>query len=207
MANRKLERREKRTLGVLAISGIVGAFAFSSAYFSSQDTTDFAQLQAGTIVIDSTSPASWTGDYGTLLPGAVITSDINVKNDGTAALAYAISGEASDDTVGLDAALGLKIYEGTCPGDGDFGGATLLIGGLTFADLEGGSVLVGDPDPYADPGDRYLAAGDDEDLCVRAQFTNSGSEQNALQGATADLTLTFDATQIDANGSVASPAP
>lgn len=198
-----LSRRAKRAAAVVVIGGSLAGFAFSSAYFSSTDTTDFTQLTAGTIVIDSTpSTATWSGAYSNLLPGASATADVNVANTGTAGLVFAIAGTASTDTVGFDSALGLKVYDGLCSSL-NFNTATPLNSATTFADLATTSDVVGDSAPYTQTGDIYLASTSSKNLCVRVTFANSGSPQDALQGATADLSLDFNATQINAAGDVA----
>jgi hypothetical protein len=197
-----MDRRTRRILAVLTIAGSLGAFAFSSAYFSSTDTTDFATLEAGTIVIDATnSTVTWTGAYDNLLPGASATADLTVQNTGTAGLVYAIAGTGTVDTVGFDSALTLKLYAGAC-NTLNFNTATPLNAATTFATIATTADVVGDSAPYSQTGDRYIAAAGSESLCVRVSFTNSGSPQNGLQGATADLSLDFNASQIDAAGSV-----
>jgi len=198
-----LSRRAKRAAAVVVIGGSLAGFAFSSAYFSSTDTTDFTQLTAGTIVISSTpATATWSGAYSNLLPGASATADVNVANTGTAGLAFAIAGTASVNTAGFDSALGLKIYNGLCSSL-NFNTATPLNSATTFATVASTTDIVGSSAPYTQTGDIYLAATSNKDLCVRVTFVNSGSPQNALQGATANLSLDFNATQINAAGDVA----
>jgi spore coat-associated protein N len=202
MNTRRPNRR--RSFAALAVIGALSAFVFSGAYFSSQDETDFQELEAGTIVVSLTDKGSWIGNYGNLLPGASVTSPIAVANTGTAALVYAISADASDDlaTAAGDpgdflAALRLQVYDGSCTS-----GTALLDSDVRMNDL--GEVR-GNPAPYTDSGDIYIAAGGSDDLCVEVTFVDNDAEQNELQAATAQLTLTFDATQIDNNGSIASP--
>jgi hypothetical protein len=198
-----LTRRAKRAVAVVLIGGSLAGFAFSSAYFSSTDTSDFTTLTAGTIVISSTpATATWSGAYSNLLPGASAAADVNVANTGTAGLVFAIAGTASVDTVGFDTALGLKVYNGLCSSL-NFNTASPLNSATTFADLASTTDLVGDSAPYTQTGDIYLASTSDQDLCVRVTFVNSGSPQDTLQGATADLSLDFNATQINAAGDVA----
>jgi hypothetical protein len=202
-------RRRRGALAAISVAGLIAVFAFSAAWFSSEDEIDFQELEAGTIVISATETGTWTGDYGNLLPGAQVTTDINVANTGTAALVYAISGSATDalatSSAGDDGdflkALRLQIAPGDCDGN-SFSGA-LLGNDVRLDDL---GVIRGDTAPYTQDGDIYIASGEDQDLCVRVTFVNDG-EQNELQAATAEMTLTFSATQIDANGSIASPAP
>lgn len=195
-----LSRRAKRAAAVVVIGGSLAGFAFSSAYFSSTDTTDFDTLTAGTVVIDSTpATATWSGAYSNLLPGASVTADVNVANTGTSGLVYAIAGSASVDTAGFDSALGLKVYDGLCSSL-NFNTATPLNAATTFATIASTTDIVGSSAPYTQAGDIYLAATSDQDLCVRVTFVNSGSPQDGLQGATADLSLDFNATQINAAG-------
>jgi hypothetical protein len=201
--------RRRGALAAISVTGLIAVFAFSAAWFSSEDETDFQELEAGTIVISTTETGNWTGNFGNLLPGAQVNSDITVENTGTAALVYAISGSATDDLAAPSegdagdflAALRLQIAPGECDGN-SFSGA-LLDSDVRLNDL---GLIRGNTDPYTQAGDLYLAAGDDQDLCVRVAFVNDG-DQNDLQAATAQLTLTFQATQIDADGSIASPAP
>ena len=203
MISRPADRRTRRLMIVLPLAGLLGAFLFSSAYFSDEGVTNVAQLEAGTIEISATGSGTWVGNYDNLLPGAVVTTDVNVLNAGSAALVYSISADADATPAEFAAAVGVKIYVGACSGV-DFATATPLADG-TLDSLSG--VILGDPAPYAQAGDRYLDAGADEDLCLRVQFVNDETPQDTLQGATADLTLTFQATQIDADGSVATPEP
>ncbi len=198
-----LNRRAKRALAVVLIGGSLAGFAFSSAYFSSTDTSDFSQLKAGTIIISSTpATATWSGAYSNLLPGASATADLNVANTGSAGLVFAIAGTASVDTAGFDSALGLKVYDGLCSSL-NFNTATPLNSATTFATIASTTDIVGDSAAYTQTGDIYLASSSSKNLCVRVTFVNSGSPQDALQGATADLSLDFNATQINAAGDVA----
>jgi spore coat-associated protein N len=195
-------RNRRRALAAVALVGALSAFAFSGAYFSSDDETGFDQLEAGTIVISSTDTGTWTGNYGNLLPGASVTSPITVDNDGTAALVYAISAEASDSLSGdlsgtFLQALRLQIFDGSCTT-----GTALLGSNVRMNNL---GTIRGDPAAYTQTGDVYMPVDGSDDLCVKVTFVDTGEKQDELQAATADLTLTFEATQIDNNGSIAAP--
>jgi predicted ribosomally synthesized peptide with SipW-like signal peptide len=206
--NGLLNRRTWRALAILVAAGSIGVFAVSSAYFSSTDSTSMAQLQAGTVHISSTASGTWTDAVGNLLPGASVTSDISVDDTGTAAVAYAVSLSSASDE-GVDpgftagdflAALHVDIYDDTCA---NIATAVRLNNSVGTDALSPARVLVGDTAPYEQSGDLYLAASGSQHLCVQVTFPDSGlDDQNTLQGATADFALGFDATQIDAAGSV-----
>jgi hypothetical protein len=180
-------RRRRRGLLVLLLGLAVltmGTGAFSLARFTSSDTSSGA-FTTGTIVLDAT-PATLFTVTG-MLPGDSGSATLNVKNDGTGELRYAMTSSSTNaDGKGLMNALNLSITAGACPGSGSPLYASTL-NGAAFGNAAQG--------PHS--GDRVLASGASEDLCFAWSLpllTGDG-----VQDATTTATFTFDAEQTANN--------
>ncbi len=121
------------------------------------------------------------------MPGDSLTAALTVDNTGTAALRYAMDATA---TSALGDALTLEVRTAgtSCAA---FDGTSVLA--ATALDGAG----IGDSAQGDDAGDRVLAAVTGETLCFRVSLPFSAP--NALQGATSDVTFTFDAEQTANN--------
>jgi predicted ribosomally synthesized peptide with SipW-like signal peptide len=179
-------RRRRRFLalaGLAAITASLGAGAISLALFTDTQAVPNNAFATGTIDI-STNPTDALFTVDAMMPGDEETSTIVVANDGTARLRYAIR-----TTVGSGASLAgqlqADVYAGAaCSGTALYSGA---LSGLAV-----GSNATGD-----DTGDRELAGLDNETLCFKVTLPDSTDD--TFQGATANVTFTFDAEQTANN--------
>jgi hypothetical protein len=183
------QRRRRRRRGLLVLLlglslGSVGAGAFSLAIFTDTAASS-GSFSTGTVDL-ATSPATLFTVAG-IMPGDSGSATLNVANNGTAQLRYAMSTAATNaDTKGLRDQLSLTIKAGACPG----AGANLYSGALSGAAL--GSNAQG-----ANAGDRSLNGGANEDLCFAWSLPLATG--NAFQGAATTATFTFDAEQTANN--------
>lgn len=143
---------------------------------------------AGSIDL-ATTPAAAVVGYTDMLPGDDVIRPIKVENRGSGDLRYSLSGTASRG--GLSKALLIEIraaQDGDClPFDG-----TPLVGPVPVSSFGFGAATAG-----ADPGDRVLAAGEQETLCIGVRLPLEA--ENDFQGTKAELTFTFDAEQVKNN--------
>lgn len=182
-------RRSKRRRGLLAIllaSSIttLGAGAMSLATFTDASTSG-GSWTTGTIIL-GVSPATAFTATG-IMPGDSGSKDVSVANNGTGNLRYALtSASTNTDGKGLAAQMTITVSAGTCAAPG----ATLYSGALSAAAF--GSIAAG-----AQAGDRSVAAGATDDLCLAWSFPSASG--NAYQNAATSTTFTFSAEQTANN--------
>lgn len=183
-------------LGLTVTALIVAAAmatVMSLALFT--DTADITGNTFSTGSVDiSTSPASAAVSFAAMTPGDQDTAPITVSNGGTLDLRYALRSTTTEDT--LAAALVLTVKSGvvTCD-DANWAatGTTLYSGVLgTVA----GTAAIGSPSAGADAGDRTLAAGASEVLCVNVTLPLAAVTG---EGVSTTATLSFLAEQTANN--------
>lgn len=169
-------------LGTMSTAGFVHAAEGGGAAGSASEIS----LRAGGDGIFSESLVN-------LMPGDALTRTIVVVNDGREPLRYSLS-IATDDPDGKR--LGDVLAVSVTSADGAEAGACGQLDGRALdAGRPGADGGFGDPDPGADTGDRSLAPGAAEVLCLR--ITLPLTADNAYQGArtTASFTLTAEQTR------------
>ena len=180
-------------LATVAVSGI--AAITTGAVFNSTATINGNAFTAGTVTL-SANPASTVFNAPNMAPGDVITAPITVQNTGSLELRYAME---SVTTGNLANALTLAVKTGVtdCTNTGFSATGTSLYaqGALGTA---AGSKVFGDKAQGPDTGDRVLAAGTSEVLCL--QVTLPATTDNTYQGATGTATFNFYAEQTANNG-------
>ena len=180
-------------LGSLVIAGsLLGSGV--SAFFTDTASVGANTFTSGTVDL-TTSPTTAAISYSGMAPGDVVTNPVTVSNAGSLAMRYALSSVATNtDSKGLKDQLALAIKaEDAGGGCSAFTGTSLYSGDL---DSTAGK-LIGDSATGAQAGDRSLAAGISEVLCVRATLPSGTG--NAFQGAATTATFTFDAEQTKNN--------
>jgi spore coat-associated protein N len=188
--DRQIARRRQRR-GIVALLGAVsvltiGAGSISLAQFADNSGSTWA-FATGTIDV-STSPAVLTA-VASMMPGDTSTQALTVANAGTGDLRYSLAVAATNP---LGSALQLAIRsEDAGGGCAAFTGTSIL----AATTLDGAAL--GNPAQGANAGDRTLAAGASEVLCVRVSLPLSTG--NALQAASSAATFTFDAEQTANN--------
>jgi len=185
-------------IALLTVGVLAGApWAVTHAIFSDSEAIDANTFTVGSVDI-STDPTTALVTYSAMLPGDVTTAALDVSNDGTLDLRYAISSSATNaDSKGLkdQLVLTIKSVDATAPETpcDDFDGTQLYTGDVDSSDGK----LVGDSTQGADSGDRNLVASASETLCFRVSLPSGTG--NSYQGATTTVTFTFDAEQTDNN--------
>ena len=182
----RLSRQQR--LGLTALLGLtvlsLGAGAMSLAIFtdSAVSTGTFA---SGTIDITSSPTVAFavTG----MVPGDATTEALTIANAGTAEFRYSLT-TAATNTLGQALTLTVKTLGTSCAA---FDGSAVV----ATATLDG--ALIGNAAQGNQAGDRTLGAASSEVLCFQVGLPiNAG---DTLQGATSDVTFTFDAEQTANN--------
>lgn len=175
--------------------GAVLAIATTGTYAYWTDSVPVSGVTITTGTLDlKVNNADSTTTYDALslsnmMPGNTTAGVLTVRNAGTVPLTYYANAAASNgDGKGLGAALVVKVTgDGSVSGSGSSrtcAGSALSNTGTAF-----GTSLVG---TSAQP--RQLAVGASETLCVQAALPASAA--SSLQGATTNVSFTFNASQV-----------
>jgi hypothetical protein len=138
------------------------------------------------------SPTTAVLTASNMIPGDSTTGPITVSNTGSNPVRYAVISTTTENALAGALRLSIKTGVGTCTNDGFGQSGTLLGGPVTFGSTTGVNVL-GDPAQGQHAGDRTLAGGASEVLCLQATLPLSAAGTG--QGVTTTATLTFDAEQ------------
>jgi hypothetical protein len=185
-ASRRKRRRALIAILLSASLATLGTGAMTLAQFTDSETTT-GSWSTGTIIL-GVSPAT-TFNATQILPGDSGSQTVTVSNNGTGELRYALSAEVGADPDGLADELDLTVKSGACPGSGTplYDGAMSGVGGAIF----------GDPAQGDDPGDRVVASGADDELCLAWSLPLDTG--NAFQDTSTSVTFAFDAEQTANN--------
>jgi len=192
-------------LGLIALTAtsISAATMFSLALFT-DTVTDQSTFTAGTIVLDPTKIAAMDLTNTALMPGDSQRSPVEVKNNGTAQLRYAVSHSSTNpDTKDLRSQLLAVVRTADTGGGTDFATDGDYCDDATGTSLHASAALgasgnlVGDPTQGSQSGDRTLDAGASEVLCFYVDLPIGAT--NAVQGATSVSTFSFAAEQTANN--------
>jgi len=130
-----------------------------------------------------------------ITPGDEQTTPVQVTNDGSLGVRYAVTSTTTEDA--LAAALGLTVWRLPVAGTCELPPASTLLYGPAPLGSTTGIDIVGDPAPGAQAGDRTLAAGAAETLCFRV--TAPLALGNESQGRGTQPVFGFEAEQLDQN--------
>ena len=179
---------------VLAASITAGAMAV----FTDQQTNPDNVFTTGTVIL-GIDPATAMFTVSNMAPGDVEYGGLEVTNDGSLELRYAMTTTA-DDTSTLDEQLDLTIDVVTGAGvdtiwytDDDVVGEANIYG----PDGVLSSAFFGDPAQGQNAGDRILASSASERLRFKA--TLPLDTDNSYQGATCTVAFVFNAEQTVSN--------
>lgn len=181
------------SIAVLAVAGTIFAFG-SLALFTDQETVTGNAFSTGTIDLVAT-PATAVVTAADMAPGDQVTAELDVANSGTLEFRYSATSTTTEDVLASELELSIKTGVTTCDDANWTTDGTDLYSGVlgTMA----GVVLVGDPAQGTQAGDRVLAAGASEVLCVNVTLPLSAG--SAAEGQTTTATFTFDAEQTANN--------
>ncbi len=164
-----------------------GAGVLSLAIFTNQEPVP-EPFSVGTIVLGA-EPVSTLVAFSGMIPGDSIEAALTVRNDGSGDLRYAMTSSATDpDGKALGDILHVDVERRT-----GCGGPLQEV----VASGPASSVAFGDPTAGSQAGDRPLASGVDEVLCVRATLP-SGAD-TTYENAATTVTFTFLAEQVASN--------
>lgn len=188
----------KRRLAVsAAILLLITGFLASAvlAVFTDLTTSDGNTFTSGTVDL-TVAPATAAITLSGMAPGDRIAKPIDVTNSGVLDLRYAVDSATTDDV--LASALELTVKSGVtdCSSSGfDLSGAVVYgpapLGATTTLPI------LGDAAQGDDAGDRTLAAGASEVLCL--DVTLPFATGNASAGLATTATFTFHAEQTTGN--------
>lgn len=191
---RRLPRRAVVLLLLVAV--VLGGLLVSAALFTDVARNEGSTIDAGTIDVAS-APVTFDLDASGLVPGDVVATAIEFRNDGSLELRYALTSVV--DAAQLADLLELTIRSGVtqCDAVGADVDGVLLAGPVRLGGTAGDPVL-GNPATGPQAGDRVLTPGASEVLCFRAELPSSVDEAAAAGLATV-AELRVDAEQTAAN--------
>jgi len=181
-------------IAVLAASITAGAMAV----FTDQQTNPDNVFTTGTVIL-GIDPATAMFTVSNMAPGDVKYGGLEVNNDGSLELRYAMTTTA-DNTSTLDEQLDLTIDVVTDPGaDSTWYTDDDVVGEADIYGPDGvlSAAFFGDPAQGGQAGDRTLALGTSERL--RFEATLPLDTDNTYQGTTCTVAFVFDAEQTVSN--------
>jgi spore coat-associated protein N len=193
LARRDRRRSARAPFAVILLAGAlgiaIGTIGSSAAYFSDERAVTDNELATGTLELNA-SPASAVIGLSNMAPGDTASGSLVLSNSGTLALRYAMTSTAGNaDGKNLRDQLQLTVRT-LGSGCGAFDGSQLYSGATSTA-------AFGNPAAGAQGGDRMLAPGGSETLCLRA--TLPAGTGDAYQNAATSVTFTFSAEQTANN--------
>jgi predicted ribosomally synthesized peptide with SipW-like signal peptide len=190
-------RRLVLGLGALAVSAVGLTSVVTGAFFTDQATATNNAFTTGTVDLTA-SPATAAVTLPNMAPGDVITAPLTVNNAGTLAYRYSVLSTTTASTPDLAAQLDFTIKTGVtaCTTAGFAATGAVAYGPADLGSVLGAKVL-GDAVAGQQTGDRTLAAGASEVLCLQVSLPSATG--NTYQAKTTTATLTFDAEQTANN--------
>ncbi|WP_146073137.1 hypothetical protein [Arthrobacter sp. N199823] len=186
MTGEKVNRRRMQLKALLSLGLLAGFGAVSTLAAWTGEATATSSIQAGTVAIgvgataDSTSGSYTLPPSSNWYPGVNRAVLVSVKNIGTLAAPFAISGITTPAGVGtLGESMHVKVTRGATVGDATCDGAAVL-------EKTAGNGFSGSSVP------QLLAAGEVQAVCV--QYSLPSTAPSTLQGKSTTVTLTFTAT-------------
>ena len=180
------------TIAVLLLGAAALAIA-SLALFTDTANVTGNTFSTGTVDINAT-PATAVVAVSAMAPGDQDTAPLNVANNGTLALRYAVRSVTTEDVLAAQLVLTIKSGVTTCD-DANWAatGTTLYSGRLGSV---AGDALIGSQTTGANAGDRNLAGGASEILCVNVTLPIGTT---TASGLTTTANLSFVAEQTANN--------
>lgn len=186
MTEERVSRQGKQVKALLSLGLLAGIGAVSTLAAWTGEATATSSIQAGTVAIGVGATADSTSGNYTLppssnwYPGVNRAVMVSVKNTGTLAAPFAVSGTTTPSGVGtLGESMQVKVTRGAAVGNATCDGATIL-------EKTAGNGFSGSSVP------QLLAAGEVQAVCV--QYSLPTTAPSTLQGKSTTVTLTFTAT-------------
>jgi hypothetical protein len=179
---------------VLAAVALLGSVT-ATAVFASSAASSANQFTTGSLDL-AVSSGPPTLSMSSMMPGDSVTAPVTVTNTGTTSLRYAIKSTTTENVLASQLTLTIKSGVARCDNTGFNGAGSVLYGPAVLGSSTGTNV-VGDPARGAQAGDRTLAAGTNEVLCM--QVTVPAGTGGSYLGVTSTATFDFQAEQTDSN--------
>jgi predicted ribosomally synthesized peptide with SipW-like signal peptide len=190
-------RRLVLGLAALSVSAVGLTSVVTGAFFTDQATATNNTFTTGTVDLTAT-PTTSVVSLPSMAPGDVVTAPLTVNNAGTLAYRYSVLSTTTSSTPDLAAQLDLTVKTGVtaCTTAGFSATGVVAYGPADLGSLAGTKVI-GDAATGQQTGDRTLAAGANEVLCLQVSLPSATG--NTYQAKTTTATLTFDAEQTANN--------
>lgn len=173
----------------VVLVGVAMVAVSSLALFTDTATVAGNTFATGTVDIAAT-PAAQVLTMTAMSPGDQVAAPLTVTNSGTLALRYAIVSTTTEDVLAGELVLTVRAGVTDCSIAGwAAGGTTIYSGPLGSAAT---SAVVGSSAAGADTGDRTLAPGAGEVLCLNVTLPQGST---IGQGVSTTATLEFKAEQ------------
>ena len=193
MKTGKPRRRDRRRVLVAALmltAAVVASVQLTAALYTDTEAVGSNVFTVGTLDL-STSPTSALFNAPAMAPGDEVAASLNVSNDGSLDLRYAVESSTTEDVLAAQLTLTIRSGVTTCDTTNwDADGTQIYSGILGSTSVE---TIIGDKTQGADTGDRTLSAGNNEDLCFHVELPLTAPD--ASQGVTTTATFTFYAEQ------------
>jgi hypothetical protein len=176
----------------LALLGAAGGSLYAAGAFSAKAGGAESTMVAGTVRLGAT-PAGASLTMSRMLPGDVVTKPLTVVNSGTLPLRYAVTSTTTEARFAAQLDMVVKTGVSNCSTAGFGADGTAVYGPGDFG-TPAGVPVVGDVATGAQPGDRDVAPGVTEVLCV--QVSLPATSDNSYQGRTTTSNLRFVAEQL-----------
>jgi predicted ribosomally synthesized peptide with SipW-like signal peptide len=192
--------RTRRRVAAVALGAVVAgglAYGTTTALFTDQEVLNNNTFSAATLDLTATAPSATSFTLASMVPGDVVTAPITVGDAaGSADLRYAMTSATTGDAT-LAAALKVTVKTGltgaTCTSAGFSGGTAIA----SAVPLGPSTAVFGSATTGAQAGDRNLAGGASEVLCVQVALPLT--ETNTIGGKSTTATFTFTAEQTRNN--------
>ena len=183
--------------GSLLLAGVLGGGALAStARLTDSQSSSAALVGTGTLALSASGGASagtWTGSVS-LVPGSAEYAGLTVANTGTVALRYAVNALSASPLAASLQLTVVRLTSATSPCS-----ATTFDTGTRVSTLDGpfgatpATDVIGSVASGEQPGDRRLAVGDSERLCLRVTFPTGTGLGAAARGTSATTSFTVSA--------------
>jgi len=193
-----LDRGRRSRLVATALTVALAAVGVTSlvtgALFSDTEAVSASDFQTGTVDIVAAHSVTQTLESPNMAPGDVAYGVVPVSNGGSLELRYAVEVTAVNaQPEDLAGELQLDVYAGVASCNAAGVASATPIGTLPAGVPTTPITIIGSQVIGQDPGDRVLAAGTSEDLCVSVGLPLV--TDNTFQDTDAQVALTFLAEQ------------
>ena len=199
-ATRRHRTRRRSLIGLgLTAGGLALAVAAMStgtgALFTDNATVAANDFTTGSLDL-TVAPANAVITFSGMVPGDQVTRSITVANGGSAALRYALTSTTTENVLAAQLDLSVKSGVTTCTNAGFGASGTSLYGPADLGATTTATVF-GNPATGPQAGDRSLAAGANETLCLNVSLPLTSA--NTYQSRSTTATFDFVAEQTANN--------